>query len=269
MSIPDSLEYVDPFVASFESDDMLVLRWNQHLLNLCYDVRRVFAFYEKLNAILHGGGFRTMVSLGSDIKPGFAESATFLHNVLQAKDSAKFIERFFNLVNTYVLTLSSLNAVTIHADHGNVSLFALNVSLAYDYRIVAQDTVFENSNAEVGLISKGGGAYFMSRLLGVRKAAEVLQWSAFSAEEALQLGLVDRIVPRKDLEQEALEMAKAQSLRPTSMLLGLRKLLKCDPQELKRNLELENQLILGRVSTPDFKKAFTECCAAKGIVFPD
>ena len=86
---------------------MLILRWNQHLLDLCYDVRRVFSFYEKLNSLLHGGGFKTLVSLSSDVKPGFAESATFLHNVVISKDSGKYLERFFNLVNTYVLTLSS------------------------------------------------------------------------------------------------------------------------------------------------------------------
>lgn len=255
---------IDPFSASIE-DGTLVLRWNQHLLELCYDVRQVFSFYEKLNALLHGGGFKTLVSLSSAVKPGCGESATFLGNVLAAKDSGKYIERFFNLVNTYVITLSTLDAVTIHVDHGRISLFNLNISLAYDYRIIAEDAVIENNNAEMGLLSKGGGGYFLSRQLGVRKAAEVLQWSAFSAEEALHLGLVDRIVPKQDLDATALEIAKNQDAAHTATLLSLRKLLKCDVQELKRNLELEDQLILKRISSADFKRTFAEYCTAKGL----
>ena len=159
--------------------------------------------------------------------------------------------------------------VTIHVDHGRISIFNLNVSMAYDYRIVSDDAVFENSNAQLGLISKGGGGYFLSRQLGVRKATEVLQWSDFSAEEALHMGLVDRIVPKKDLEGAALEMARSQNAKNTATLLGLRKLLKCDLKELQRNLELEDQLIMKRISAPDFKRTFVSHCQSKGLTLAE
>ena len=109
-----------------------------------------------------------------------------------------------NEVNKLILTLSTLNRMTIFAGQGTVSLFYLNIGLAYDYRIVAEGTVFENLNLDIGLVTKGSG-YLLPRLLGIRKATEVLERKSFSAEEALKLGLVDLIVPVSRLEEETMK----------------------------------------------------------------
>jgi enoyl-CoA hydratase/carnithine racemase len=140
------------------------------------------------------------------------------------------------------LRLSALNRMTVFAGQGTLSLLYLNIGLAHDYRIVAEDTVFENLNAHMGLVTKGSG-YFLPRLLGIRKATEVLQWKSFSAEDALELGLVDRIVPVSRLEEETMQFVLADPVYSSSTLLGIRKLLKCDTKELKRSLDLEDCLI--------------------------
>jgi 2-(1,2-epoxy-1,2-dihydrophenyl)acetyl-CoA isomerase len=145
--------------------------------------------------------------------------------------------------------------MTVFAGQGTVSLFYLNIGLAHDYRIVADDTVFENPNADIGLITKGSG-YFLPRLLGIRKATEVLQWKSFSAEDALQMGLVDRIVPVSKLEKETMQFVLKDLVLSSSTLLGIRKLLKCDVKELKRSLELEDQLITERLNSAEFRERF-------------
>ena len=138
-------------------------------------------------------------------------------------------------------------------------MFHLNLGLAYDYRIVADDTVFVNPGADIGMITKGSG-YFLPRLLGVRKATEVLQWKSFCAEEALDLGLIDLIVPLSKLEEETMQFVAANLEASVSTLLGIRKLFKCDPKELQRSLELEDRLIKERLQSPDFRKTFGEYC---------
>jgi 2-(1,2-epoxy-1,2-dihydrophenyl)acetyl-CoA isomerase len=102
-------------------------------------------------------------------------------------------------------------------------MFHLNLSLAYDYRIVGDDTVFENPGADIGMITKGSG-YLLPRLIGVRKATEVLQWKTFCADDALDLGLIDQIVPASKLEEETMQFVAANLGASASIFLDIRKL---------------------------------------------
>jgi enoyl-CoA hydratase/carnithine racemase len=200
-----------------------------------------------------------MVMFACPDKDEYIEYSMFLCKALSAKNHNLLIDRLSNTVNYLISTLSRLNCITVYAGRGTVSMFHLNLSLAYDYRIVADDTVFENAGAEIGMITKGSG-YFLPRLLGVRKATEVLQWKTFCAEDALNLGLIDRIVPVSKLEEETMRFVAANLEASVSTLLSIRKLFKCDPEELQRSLELEDRLIKERLQSPDFRKTFGEYC---------
>ena len=186
------------------------------------------------------------------------EYSRFLSKALLVKDDNHLIDRLTNVFNYAIRKLTTLNGITIFAGRGTVSMFHLNLALAYDYRIVAEDTVFENPSACIGMITKGSG-YFLPRLLGVRKATEVLQWKTFYAEDALELGLIDRIVPESKLEEETMQFVAA-NLEVAAPTLLIRKLFKCDPKELERSLELEDRLIKNRLKSPDFRKTFSEYC---------
>jgi 2-(1,2-epoxy-1,2-dihydrophenyl)acetyl-CoA isomerase len=187
------------------------------------------------------------------------EHSEFLSKVLSISWENNHLDRFINVVNRLILTLSTLNSITVFAGQGTISQFYLNLGLAYDYRIVTDDTVFQNPNVDIGLITKGSG-YFLPRLLGIRKATEVLQWRSFTAEDALHLGLVDRIVPASKLEEETMRFVQGSLANSASTFLGIRKLLKCDAKELKRSLDLEDILIKERLGSPDFKETFAARC---------
>jgi enoyl-CoA hydratase/carnithine racemase len=128
-----------------------------------------------MNSVLASKAFNALVMFARPEQSARAEHSRFLSEVLSSGRENLDPDRFLNVVNRYFLTLSTLNCMMVFAGQGPISLFYLNTGLAYDYRIVAEDTVFENLNLDVGLITKGSG-YFLPRLLGVRKATEVLQW---------------------------------------------------------------------------------------------
>jgi len=246
-------------LSSSLENDVLVIRQKQHIKTLTQDINAIYSFYEYLESILSSKSYKAMVMFACPDKDEYIEYSMFLFKALSAENDNLLIDRLTNAVNYLIRTLSRLNGITVYAGRGTVSMFHLNLGLAYDYRIVADDTVFENAGAGIGMITKGSG-YFLPRLLGVRKAAEVLQWKTFCAEDALNLGLIDRIVPVSKLEEETMQFVAANLEASVSTLLGIRKLFKCDPKELQRSLELEDQLIKERLKSPDFIKTFGEYC---------
>ena len=96
----------------------------------------------------------------------------------------------------------------------------------------------------------------MPRLLGIRKATEVLLLKSFSAEDALQLGLVDLIVPVSRLEEETMRFVSENQALLSSTLSDIRKLFKCDLKDLERSLELEDDLIKECLKSEEFRQTF-------------
>jgi len=84
--------------------------------------------------------------------------------------------------------------------------FAL--ALACDLRIAAENAVLVTSFARVGFSGDYGGTYFATQVVGAAKARELYYLSErVSAQEALRIGLVNRVVPASELEKATRELA--------------------------------------------------------------
>ena len=152
-------------------------------------------------------------------------------------------ERMFNAVNQCILKLAGLNKMVIHVDRGNVILLFMNISLACDYRIVADNTIYQNPNYELGVMPTGGTIFFLSKVLGSIKTSRLLlSGKDISATQARELGFVDKVTPLADLDEFALEIAQTYASSPSGYCLGIKKLLNFDIKELSNYLEYENQL---------------------------
>src|SRR5256885_4178512 len=98
--------------------------------------------------------------------------------------------------------IAALKIPTVAAIHGACAGGGYEVTLACDWRIASDDPATRIGLPEttLGLIPAWGGATRLPRLIGAERAAKViLTGKLYSAEEALELGLVDEIVPREQL----------------------------------------------------------------------
>ena len=246
------LETDNDFFAVSQIGDILLIRGKKGSVRHMTNLDGIAAFFESLERITSCEPVKAAVFLGPPDRSGGPEILDVYRLALSSRREDYVLQRLFNVVNSYVARLAALEKITISAEQGRVDAFFLNLSLACDYRIVTEDAVYENPGAELGLVSKGGGGYFMSRMFGSRKAGEVMLRTRMLPEEALRLGLADRVVPAAELEASALSVAASYLEKPVAALLNVRKLLKGDPEELRRSLELEDLLILNRVNAPDF-----------------
>lgn len=254
MRVTTSLVTENEFFSATRENNILVVRSKPHFSRHISDLKKIDTFFDHLEIIARTDKVKVVVFLGTEAGTDARDTMEFFQALMGARREDYLLQRLFNMVNNYVVTLAGLNKVTIHANTGKISMFYFNMSLSCDYRIVGEGSTFENVFAMLGTIPKGGGGYYLSRLLGAGRAAEVLQWPRFSAEEALNLGIVDKIVPADKLEETALATAALYQEQQVSTLLDVRRLLKSDVDELRRSLETEDMLILNRVNSPEFRK---------------
>jgi 2-(1,2-epoxy-1,2-dihydrophenyl)acetyl-CoA isomerase len=102
------------------------------------------------------------------------------------------------------------------AVNGVAAGIGAHLALACDLVLAAESAKFIEVFARRGLVPDGGGAYLLTRLVGVHKAKELMFLADdVPATEALALGLVNRVVPDSELEKAAREWAERLAAGPT------------------------------------------------------
>ena len=133
----------------------------------------------------------------------------------------------------------------ISAQSGKVILPFFALGFACDYRIAADNLVVQNPAPKLGLIPKGAGAFFLTRMLGPAKAEEILLSSEdMNAYELLQLKLVSKVVPFNKLRSAALEEARKFSGKSGTSLSGVKRLVNHSLGDLKDYLGFENEQLV-------------------------
>jgi enoyl-CoA hydratase/carnithine racemase len=85
----------------------------------------------------------------------------------------------------------------------------LELALSCDLVVAAEDAVMGLTEARVGLVPAGGGTQLLARRVGIGKAKELIfTGRRVSAREALDIGLVDRVVPSGEAESAARALAQ-------------------------------------------------------------
>lgn len=102
---------------------------------------------------------------------------------------------------------------------GTAAGLGAHLAIAADLVIAAEGVRFIEVFARRGLVPDGGGAYLLPRLVGNQKAKELLFFGDdVSAEEALTLGLVNKVVPAEQLDGAVEEWAGRLAVAPTRAL---------------------------------------------------
>jgi len=158
----------------------------------------------------------------------------------EARDS-KQLEPILRAGMGAVLRMRTIQQPVVAAVHGAAAGAGMNIALAADIRIVSDDAAFGQNFAKVGLFPDYGGTYFLPQLVGPAKAAELFYTGdMIDAKTALQLGLVNRVVPGGQLEAEVKAYAAKLAAGPPLTIRAVKQtLFGADKEALKRALEAE------------------------------
>lgn len=137
------------------------------------------------------------------------------------------------------LALYNLDVPTIAAVNGAAIGAGCDLACMCDVRIASEGAKFAESFIKVGLVPGDGGAWLLPRAVGMSKAAEMaFTGDAISADEALQCGLVSRVVPADQLMDTAYALARRIAANPGPTLRLTKKLLR-EAQHVRLDTLLE------------------------------
>ena len=154
------------------------------------------------------------------------------------------------------LGLSRLNrndAPVIAAVNGTAAGAGFSLVMACDLAIAAEEAVFTMAYTNAGLSPDGSSTYFMPRKIGDRRTRELMLTNrVLSADEALDWGVVNKVVVKDALMDEAMKLAIKLSHGPSLAYGNVKKLLDSSfTQSLETQMELEARAISEMVLTED------------------
>ncbi|QDP97004.1 enoyl-CoA hydratase/isomerase family protein [Microlunatus elymi] len=231
------------------ADGVATLRIDRPKMNaLNFDVQdRIKAAAEEAGdrddvaAVVITGGDRVFAA-GADIK----EMAALSH--------ADMVARSSELVGCF-RAVAELAKPTVAAINGYALGGGCELALCADLRIAAEDATLGQPEIKLGLIPGLGGTQRLTRLVGVGRAKELIFTGRFvPAEEALRIGLVDRVVPAADVYPTAVEWARQFVDGPRLALAAAKEAVDLGAGvDLLTGLEIERRLFAALFDTEDRK----------------
>ncbi|MFS4094363.1 enoyl-CoA hydratase/isomerase family protein [Streptomyces sp. AF1A] len=118
--------------------------------------------------------------------------------------------------NPIVRALAGAPKPVVAAVNGVAAGAGFGFALAADYRVVADTAAFNTSFAGVALTADSGVSWTLPRVIGPSRATDLLLFPrTISAQDALELGIANRVVPAGELRAEAEKTARALAEGPT------------------------------------------------------
>ena len=170
------------------------------------------------------------------------------------------VEAFFDeplrLLNECILLIRRLPVPFIAAVNGAASGAGCNLALACDFVIAGEGAKFNQAFIKIGLVPDCGGTFILPRLVGWRRATELMMTGeVVTAARALEMGMINAVVPDEELLPRALAMAERLANAPTAAIGRIKELLEASAlNDYAAQVELEREVQIKSGLTKDFRE---------------
>ncbi|PAJ74713.1 enoyl-CoA hydratase [Pseudoalteromonas sp. NBT06-2] len=205
---------------SFNRDDVRNALTGTEIVN---DIVKTVTWINKNQnvAVLIITGEGAASSSGGNIKNMAQRSGDFLGNVQELE------KKYREGIQQMPIAMNKLEAPVIAAINGPAIGAGFDLANMCDIRIASTKAKFGETFANLGLIPGDGGAWFMQRIIGYQKAAELtFTGRVINAREAKEIGIVLDVTERQNLMIKAMELASDIANKPTASLRLTKRLMK-------------------------------------------
>src|SRR6185503_11204300 len=147
----------------------------------------------------------------------------YMSELQQRGDVASF-RKLLDAGRDVVLQIANMEKPVIAAVNGVAAGAGCNLALACDYRIASDAAKFAESFVRIGLHPDWAGTWFLPRLAGYGRAFELmLSGRTIDAAEALEIGIVDRVVAAASFADEVAALARTFADAPPVAAAGIKR----------------------------------------------
>ena len=140
---------------------------------------------------------------------------------------AEFFEVPLARIHDAALSLAQLPRPVVGAIHGFAAGAGFNLALCCDLLLCSPETRFHQAFVRIGVVPDTGGTFFLPRRVGYTRALEMFLLGDFvDAERALEIGIVNRVVPDGDLMDAAMALATELASGPPLAQAAVKRLLR-------------------------------------------
>lgn len=240
------------FVLEQRAGEVVTLRLNRPEKLNALNVEMAQAL---VHALLRAGddkGVRVVILTGSGRAFCSGGDLRFLLDVRKRKAYGE-IDALLIAGKEICLAIATMPKIVIAAVNGHAAGGGMNLALAADMRIASDKSQFSEAFARIGLYADLGGTFFLPRIVGPALAAELFYTTeTLSAEDALRLGIVNRVFPAETFEPETRKLAESLAKTPPLAIRDVKRTLVGDDRRtLETILDEEIRLQIHCFQTED------------------
>jgi len=187
-----------------EKNQAVILTLNRPEVMNCLNFELLYAMRDTIDSLQYRTDIRTVIITGKGDK-SFCAGADLKERAGLTPDEVK---KFILTIRNLLTSLQNLPMPVISAVNGVALGGGTEVALASDIRIASQTASMGLTETRLAIIPGGGGTQRLPRIIGVAKAKELIfTGRRVNAEEALEIGLVNKVTSPETLLIEGLKMA--------------------------------------------------------------
>jgi 2-(1,2-epoxy-1,2-dihydrophenyl)acetyl-CoA isomerase len=168
------------------------------------------------------------------------------------------VEAFFDeplqILNEAILLIRRTPVPFIAAVNGVASGGGCNLALACDLVVAAESAKFNQAFIKIGLVPDCGGTFMLPRLVGLKRAAEMMfTGDLITAQRAAEMGMINSVAADGELMSQVMAMAEKLAHAPTAAIGQIKQLLEASAlNDYGSQLDLERQAQIQAGQTKDF-----------------
>jgi len=259
----------DSAISIVDADGVRTITLNRPDVLNAFNEALLKALGRALRASAKDDGVRCLVITGAGRAFGSGQDLAEVKHRYEGDEPIELGAHLRTYYNRFIAKMRTMEKPVIASVNGVAAGAGASLALACDLRIAGESASFIQSFVHVGLIPDAGGSFMLPRLVGAARAMELAcTGRKVGAAEALQIGLVNQVVPDEELPAATMKLARKLASLPTRAIgLTKRALNHAWTANLEQHLEYEAMLQTTAGQTEDHKEGVAAFIEKRQPVF--